>query len=197
MTVGDHMAAVLGRHPRRTAAALAVLFAAGCSGSDGPGAPTTPPTPGPAGTVVVQVRNEGWGHVLEGSAITYASNPPASGPHYPVWARYEAHATPLARGYWVHNLEHGAIVMLYRPDTPAAVVSALSDAYRSLPVDPQCGHARALLTPDPLLPRPMIAVIAADWLLTADGVDGPAIRDFTLAHRGRAPEDVCQGGTRP
>jgi hypothetical protein len=197
MLIGDHVAAVVAQRLVRTATALLALVAAGCGGSGGPGGPTTPPTPGPAGTVGVQVRNEGWGHVLEGSAITYASNPPASGPHYPVWARYQAYTTALDRGYWVHNLEHGAIVMLYRPDTPAAVVSALADAYRSLPVDPQCGHTRALLTPDPLLPRPMIAVIAADWLLTTDGVDGTSIRDFTLAHRGRGPENICQGGTRP
>jgi hypothetical protein len=43
----------------------------------------------------------------------------------------------------------------------------------------------------------MVAVIAADWLLIADGVDGPSIRDFVQAHRGRAPENICQGGTRP
>jgi hypothetical protein len=147
--------------------------------------------------VVAHVRNEGWTHVPEGTDIAYASNPPASGPHYPVWARWEAYTAPLARGYWVHNLEHGGIVMLYRPDSSPAVVSALADAFRTLPVDPQCGHPRALMTPDPLLPRPMIAVVAADWLLTADGVDVPSIRDFTLAHRGHGPENICEGGTRP
>lgn len=196
MLVGHFGAALLGKHIGRSTAVLFALFAAGCGGG-GPSAPGAPPSPGPGGTVGVQVRNEGWAHVPEGSAVSYTSNPPASGPHYPVWARYEAYTTPLGRGYWVHNLEHGAIVMLYRPDTPPAVVAALSDAFRSLPVDPQCGHPRALLTPDPLLPRPMIAVIAADWLLTADAVDGPSIRDFALAHRGRGPENICQGGTRP
>jgi hypothetical protein len=49
------------------------------------------------------VANEGWTHVTEGSAITYAHNPPASGPHYPVWLRYEEFTTAQARGYWVHN----------------------------------------------------------------------------------------------
>ena len=42
------------------------------------------------------VANEGWIHVAEGSAITYAHNPPASGPHYPVWLRYEEFTAALA-----------------------------------------------------------------------------------------------------
>lgn len=180
---------------------ILALAAAGCGSSPSAPSPSpTPnpsPTPGPVQTGVTQVPNEGWLHVPEGTAITYTNNPPASGPHYPVWLRYEEYATPMARGYWVHNLEHGAIVMLYRPDTPASAVAALTDAFHSLPIDPECGHLRALLTPDPLLPRPAIFVVAADWVLSADAVDTAALRDFVLAHRNHAPEDVCQGGTRP
>jgi hypothetical protein len=127
--------------------------------------------------------------------VNYQSNPPASGPHYPVWAHFQEYQTPVERPYWVHNLEHGAIVLLYRPDAPAATVAALAAAFRALPVDPQCGHARALLTPDPLLPRP-VAAVAADWLLIGDSVDATAIQAFTLAHRNHAPENVCDSGTR-
>jgi len=57
-------------------------------------------------------------------------------PHYPVWLRYEVYTTPMARGYWVHNLEHGWIVLLHRRDAPASVVTDLTNAYRSLPADP-------------------------------------------------------------
>lgn len=144
----------------------------------------------------VAVPNEGWVHVAEGSAITYAHNPPASGPHYPAWLRYEAFSSPMARGYWVHNLEHGAVVMLYRPDAPGDVVDALRAAYRSIPIDPACGHSRALLTPDPLLDRP-VAVVAADFVLSGSCVSSSAINTFVGAHRGKAPEDVCAGGSRP
>ena len=35
---------------------------------------------------VTPVANEGWIHVAEGSTVAYRANPPASGPHYPVWA---------------------------------------------------------------------------------------------------------------
>ena len=113
------------------------------------------------------VPNEGWAHVPEGSTITYQSNPPASGPHYPVWLRYQEYSQAMPRGYWVHNLEHGAIVVLYRPDAPADIVRQITEAFRSIPEDSSCGHQRALLTPDPLLPR-LTAVVAADFVLLGD-----------------------------
>jgi hypothetical protein len=164
---------------------------AGCGGSS----PNAPPPPTSA-TPGVAVPNQGWAHVPEGSAITYQSNPPASGPHYPVWLRYEEYAQPMARGYWVHNLEHGAIVFLYRPDAPGNVIPEITAAYRSLPVDPRCGHRRALLTPDPLLPW-SAAVVAADFVLRAENTSTMVIHEFAVTRRGRGPEQVCDQGSRP
>jgi hypothetical protein len=96
----------------------------------------------------------------------------------------------------VHNLEHGAIVFLYRPDAPPAVVAALRGVFQFLPNDPACGHRRALMTPDPLLPG-ATAVVAADHVLAAECVNDQAIRDFVTLYRGRGPEQVCQDGSRP
>src|SRR5262245_37590573 len=121
----------------RASALLALL--ASCGGDGGTTAPTTSVDQGGCAMTESAVVNEGWVHVAEGTAITYRHNPPASGPHYPVWARYQAYTTALARPYWVHNLEHGAIVLLHRPDASPALVSALGDAYRSLPADSECG----------------------------------------------------------
>ena len=162
------------------------------------GGATTPPstTPPVAGCGSIPVANEGWIHVAEGSVITYRANPPASGPHYPVWARYEEHNTTVARGYWVHNLEHGGIVFLYRPSAPAGAVTVLRDAYRALPNDPACGHKRALMTADPELPTDT-AVVAADFMLEAGCLDAGAIRRFVDARIGRGPEQVCTNGTKP
>jgi hypothetical protein len=149
-----------------------------------------PGTPDPGAPVGTPVANEGWAHVPEGSAITYRHNPPASGPHYPVWLSYQEFTTALPRGYWVHNLEHGAVVFLYRSDAPAATVTALRDVFRTLPNDPQCGHPRALMLPDPVMPRP-VAVVAADWILEGDTVDAQMIREFVSQHRNHAPENIC------
>lgn len=186
------------RNPRPSFLALAgavagLLLTAGCGG----GSPTTPPTD--SGTCQMQeeqVANEGWVHVPEGSAITYVHNPPASGPHYPVWLRYEAYDTAIARGYWVHNLEHGAIVMLYRPSAPAGTVEAVKQMYRALPNDPACGHTRAVLTPDPLITTD-VAVVAANVVLSGSCVGSNAILQFVSAHRNHAPEQLCDNGQRP
>jgi len=183
--------------PRLAGLLLATFlgFLPGCGGgSGGGGGVTDPPVTGPP--VGTPIPNEGWIHVAEGSAITYHNNPPASGPHYPVWLRYQEYTTVIARGYWVHNLEHGAVVFLHRPDASAATVNALRDVFRGLPNDPQCSHPRALMAVDPLMPRP-VAVVAADWLLEGDTVDAQMIRDFVSQHRNHAPENICEGGDRP
>ncbi|MEO8877805.1 MAG: DUF3105 domain-containing protein [Polyangiaceae bacterium] len=52
-------------------------------------------------------------HVAIGTPVDYDSNPPSSGPHYPIWAAYQAYVTPVDRRYYVHDLEHGAIDLLY------------------------------------------------------------------------------------
>jgi hypothetical protein len=179
----------------RVLAAAGVVLLIGCGGGGG-GSPVNGPSDPSCAAVVTSVANEGWVHVAEGSVVSYRANPPASGPHYPVWARYQEHPSAVARPYWVHNLEHGAIVFLYRPDAPPAVVAALRGVFQFLPNDPACGHRRALMTPDPLLPG-TTAVVAADHLLAAECVNGEAIRDFVTLYRGRGPEQVCQDGSRP
>lgn len=178
---------------RRLALTSLTILIVSCGG--GTTAPPVSSTP-VAGCATESVASEGWLHVAEGSPIRYGHNPPASGPHYPVWARYEEHGATVARGYWVHNLEHGAIVFLYRPGAPPAAVAALRDAYRALPNDPACGHKRALLTADPDLPTDT-AVVAADVRLQAGCTDAAAIRRFVDSRRGRGPEQVCTDGSRP
>jgi hypothetical protein len=187
----------LRRAAPRLAALLVLLAPAACGKSGTASTPSTPPPDTGACTMTESaVANEGWVHVAEGSSVTYRHNPPASGPHYPVWARYQAYTTALQRPYWVHNLEHGAIVLVYRPDASAETIATLTDTFRSLPNDSECGHARALLTPDPLLARAVTAV-AANFVLEGDCASPNAIRTFALAHRNHAPEDICDSGTRP
>jgi uncharacterized protein DUF3105 len=142
------------------------------------------------------VANEGWDHVDPGTDITYGHNPPASGPHYDHWARYMIHEEPLPRGNWVHNLEHGAIVLLHRSDAPAQVQDALLESYDAIPPDPECGHRRALVAIDDEIETP-IALVAADVVRSGDCVDRAAAVAFTRAHRNHGNEDVCRDGDVP
>src|SRR5438552_11283985 len=73
------------------------------------------PNPACAGVVETHVI-QGWKHVPLGTPFDYNSNPPSSGWHNPVWASYGTHSNAVDRAYYVHNLEHGAIVLLYKCD---------------------------------------------------------------------------------
>ena len=57
------------------------------------------------------------------------TDPPTSGPHYPTPAVYGEYTDPLKIAQVVHNLEHGAVFILYGPKVSAATVKELSDFY--------------------------------------------------------------------
>jgi uncharacterized protein DUF3105 len=177
--------------------ALCVLSTAGCStdatGADDPG--------GVCNVQPTTVTELGQTHVSVCSDVSYADNPPAGGNHYPNWAAFESYSFPVPRGFWVHDLEHGAIVFSYSCDASSegcaqevAQVQALIDA---LPADPACSAGtprRVVLTPDPLLDVRW-GVSAWGFTLRADCVDQPRFEQFYLNHVGRGPEDLCNPGT--
>lgn len=84
--------------------------------------PTAQPTPVPEPTPRLGFTNEilGRNHVPYGTSINYAFCPPSSGSHYndppraPLPAQFYGPADEKVPGTWIHNLEHGFIVMLYR-----------------------------------------------------------------------------------
>jgi len=59
-------------------------------------------------------------------AVTYAVTPPVGGPHSPIWMNAGVYTAPLPSERAVHNLEHGAVWITYRPDLSAADVTALT-----------------------------------------------------------------------
>lgn len=64
--------------------------------------------------------DQGRGHVATGARIDYLFCPPASGQHYsgngvgPIRAGFYGPDSDVGPGGWVHNLEHGYVVALYR-----------------------------------------------------------------------------------
>ena len=72
----------------------------------------------------VQTFTYAGGDHRSGSLI-YAENPPAGGPHNPMWQNCGVYDRPLYNEYAVHSLEHGAVWITYRPDLDATQVAAL------------------------------------------------------------------------
>jgi hypothetical protein len=86
-------------------------------------------------------------HVTVGTRVRYATCPPASGKHYnapaegPIKAGVYGADTPTLPESWIHNMEHGALVLLYKCPGPAcdtAGQEALKALYAKWPVSPIC-----------------------------------------------------------
>lgn len=136
-------------------------------------------------------------HVDACSPIQHATNPPSSGNHYPTWADFGVYDFPLPRGYWVHNLEHGAVVVTYNcPQGCADDVANAKAWLAQLEPDATCpaGPPRILLVPDPLLDVPW-AASAWGFTLRADCFDADTFTAFFVDHAGGslAPEAVLCG----
>jgi hypothetical protein len=136
-------------------------------------------------------------HVTVCSAIAYPMNPPVYGDHYPYWVAYKSYAFAVPLGFLVHDLEHGAVELLYNCPTGCADEIATAQAFLdALPMDPRCTvevKHQTILAPDPTLPTRWAAV-AWGRSLTADCFDGPAFRGFYDANVGHGPEDICADG---
>lgn len=130
-------------------------------------------------------------HVAEGSPITYDSRPPIGGPHYArPYPSYGIVEHPVLPGYWVHNLEHGAIVLLYNcPNGCPDLIREIHGLYSDLP-----GGGKSSVREPRLLVIPYadmdhrIAVVAWDHLLELDAFDSARIIAFYNQYIDRGPE---------
>lgn len=60
-----------------------------------------------------EVADMGREHVTDIYGVKYNSNPPTSGPHFPIWAKRGLYDRLISDGYLIHSLEHGYIVISY------------------------------------------------------------------------------------
>ena len=80
------------------------------------------------------VADEGYNHVPAGTEVTYKHSPPSSGNHWSVAAGqpnaspavWGPSQTPIPPESWVHNLEHGGIVLVYTCTTDCSDIFSAS-----------------------------------------------------------------------
>ncbi|MRG93255.1 DUF3105 domain-containing protein [Polyangium spumosum] len=201
----------------RDALACALVFvslgSAGC-GEDPPLGPTgpaetevltpdAPPLPGETECRVVKTTNipvASANHVELCADVTYETNPPSGGDHWGQWAAFKKYTTPVPREMYVHDLEHGAVVLSYRcEDACPEVVAALEKVFDEAAADPLClsggagPKARLVLTPDAELEAP---IAAAAWgaTYTATCIDTASLAAFVSEVYGKGPEATCFDG---
>jgi hypothetical protein len=154
---------------------------------------------GPCEAVTQQHPIEGFNHVTPCSYVDYKTKPPSSGDHYPIWTEYMTYDQPVPEGYWVHNLEHGAIVLSYNCGDAgcASDVAAAQQMIDQYPDDPECTPDglphRLVMTPDPRLDV-RFAASAWGWTLRAKCFDADAFLAFAKAHYGNGRELICSDG---
>lgn len=153
---------------------------------------TPAPSAAPAGSPELGQAEPDMGqiHVAPGTTQHYGACPPASGPHHnaaglgPIDARFYGPNETIAPEGWIHNLEHGAIVIAYsctKGSCDDASLQPLRDLYAGWPNSPVCGIPPGGVTPvvvrfDDLTTR--YAAIVWDRVLLLDSLDKQKIVDF-------------------
>jgi hypothetical protein len=160
--------------------------------------------------------DQGAGHVDAGTTVHYPNCPPASGKHYNA-----SNVGPVRPGFyglndvanppgWVHNLEHGAVVLLYSCKTPGsdelaeactdAGQQAMRDLFARWPNSPYC-DIPPTSTPGIVIARfddmPFAyEAIVWDVVLPLQTLDEQAILDFQAQRAERYnPEKLCAAPT--
>ena len=100
--------------------------------------------------------NMGNGHVQVGTPVRYESCPPASGQHYsstglgPIAPRFYGPGDRVLPQGWVHNLEHGGLVILYNcalGGCDPVSMEKLRTLASTFPASPRCGIPGGFLSP--------------------------------------------------
>lgn len=135
--------------------------------------------------------NDGAQHVAVGTRISYPTCPPTSGDHYsargagPLPPAFYGPDAEVGPGGWVHNLEHGFVVALYRCEPegcpPADGLSALRDLVPQGPSSPgaqACGYpSKVVVARFDDMSTPF-AVLAWDRAMILDSTDASAAESF-------------------
>ena len=131
----------------------------------------------------VRQEDQGTEHIPEGgSHAPYNSSPPTSGWHYENWASWGIKNEPLPPELFIHNMEHGGVILHYNcPDGCPDEIDQMSEIV-SLTDE-------TILMPNPDMEN-RFALTAWNWLMTMEVYDDSLARDFVKSHlnSANAPE---------
>ena len=132
-------------------------------------------------------------HVNPPAQITYNHNPPTSGCHYNLGygnapVQTGVYNQAIASEYWVHNLEHGYVVILYNcPSGCSTEFNALHNWYKGLPPAPNFAYPKVVVLPYPSMNVPFAAV-SWDWYDPMPVFSLSEVQKFYDNHKNQAAE---------
>lgn len=115
---------------------------------------------------------------------------PVSGNHWGAWPAWNhAYTRPVLRGYLLHALEHGGLVLSYKCAGPSESSECGDQATQLTALAQRFGNHRVIITPDPTQPT-TFAIRAWRWGYTADCLDEEAALIFLRGRYRHGREDV-------
>lgn len=164
------------------------------------------PAPGQLGQIQ---QDQGNGHVQAGDKVTYVVCPPASGKHVnktgfgPLEPKVYGPDDDSVPNGWVHNLEHGGLVLLYSCDKGAcddAGLAALKGFDTGFPSSAVCDIPPGVVGPVVARFEQMptrYAALVWDRALYLDVLDTGQIYDFFLRYAERVSEGLFAAPPEP
>lgn len=92
----------------------------------------------------------GHTHITVGTMLESWGSFPVSGNHWGAWAKWNTvYKRPIQRGFLLHNLEHGGIVLSYNCSSPSESAACGKAASDLEALKQTFGERRVIVTPDP------------------------------------------------
>lgn len=138
------------------------------------------------------------GHTHVPGPVTYSVTPPVGGDHNALWMNCGVYEQPVPSERAVHDLEHGAVWITYRPTLPKSEIAGLESFVARQRVIGTTGSRYVDLSPYPGLASP-IAVSSWGFLLRVHSPSDPRLQRFVDTFRSSrryTPEfgGECTGG---
>jgi hypothetical protein len=125
--------------------------------------------------------------------VNYKQNPPVFGPHNPQWAadgNYVGQGAPQTESL-VHSLEHGRVILWYKPDLPQRRIDQLETLFAE-PIEGRPEGYKQILVERSAMPAQAAATAWGQQLVCPQFTDKTfdALRAFRAAYVDKGPEQV-------
>lgn len=149
----------------------------------------------------IQHKEQGKNHISRGQEHEpYNSEPASSGPHYAdggAPAPWGVYTEEVPEEVFLHNEEHGGVIVTYHPDLlPADQLKKLQALFAPPYSDKSFKPSKAIVTPRPKNTK-AIQLAAWTYTLNLDEYDKETIRKFYLQRVGKAPEGAAGPNNAP
>lgn len=148
----------------------------------------------------VQHKEQSRDHIAQGqSHAPYNSSPASSGPHYAgqgAPAPWGVYTQEIPEEYFLHNEEHGGVIITYRPDLPKDQLDKLQNLFALPYSNKDFKPNKAIVTPRSKNTKP-IELASWTWTLSLDQYDEATIMKFYLQHVGKSPEPAAGPNNPP